>query len=51
MKKPRIATRQVESNIQSLINQCTNVMPHQMKGFENGRQDFHLLIPNIWKSI
>jgi hypothetical protein len=50
MKKPQIATRQAESNVQSLINQCIDVMPHQMKGFGNGRQDV-LLILNIWKSI
>jgi hypothetical protein len=29
-----------------LINQCTDVMPHQMKGIGNGRQDVCLLILN-----
>jgi hypothetical protein len=46
-KKPLVATyRHVESNVQLLINQCTNVMPHQMKRIRNGRQDVQLLITN-----
>jgi hypothetical protein len=28
---------------QTLIEQCVNVMPHQMKGIRDGRQDVHLL--------
>jgi hypothetical protein len=33
-----------ESNIQSLIEQCVDVMPHQMKGIGDGRQDVHILL-------
>jgi hypothetical protein len=28
-------TIQTQSNIQSLIEQCVNVMPHQMKGIKD----------------
>jgi hypothetical protein len=31
--------------------QCVDVMPHQMKGIGNGRQDVCFLIPNTWKNI
>jgi hypothetical protein len=36
--KLRIAIRQAESNVQSLINLFTNTMSHQMKGIGNGKQ-------------
>ncbi len=51
MNKQRVVIRQVESNVWSLIDQCIDVMPHQMKGIGNGRQNVHLLIPNIWKNV
>ncbi len=31
-------------NVSSLIEQCANVMPYQMKGFENNQEDVHYLI-------
>jgi len=35
--KLRISTRQVELNVQSLIDLFADTMPHQMKGNGNGR--------------
>jgi hypothetical protein len=43
--KLRMSTRQVESNVQSMINLSTDMMLHQMKGIRNGRQDVQLLLP------
>ncbi len=51
MKKQRVITKQVESNVPLLIDQCVDVMPHQMKGIGNGKQNVHLLILDTWKSI
>jgi hypothetical protein len=36
-QKKRAPTIQAESNIQFLIEQCVDVMPHQMKGIGDGR--------------
>ncbi len=45
-QKYRALTIQAESNIKSLIEQCVDVMPHQMKGIGNGRQDVCFLFPD-----
>jgi hypothetical protein len=50
-QKQQTPTIQVESNIQFLIEQCVNVMPHQMKGIRDERQDVCLLPPNIWRTM
>jgi hypothetical protein len=31
----------------SFINQCVDIMPHQMKGTKSRNKTFALLIPNI----
>jgi len=41
----------VESNVQSFIEQCVNIMLHEMKRIGDGWQNIHLLIPNIGESI
>jgi hypothetical protein len=41
----------VESNVESLIEQCIDIMLHEMKRIGDGWQNIHLLIPNTWKSI
>jgi hypothetical protein len=51
MKKQRLATCQAESNVQMLIDQCFDIMPHQMKGIGNGMQDVRLLILDLWNNI
>ncbi len=51
MKKQHFATKQVESNVESLIEQCIDIMLHEMKRIGDGWQNIHLLIPNTWKSI
>jgi hypothetical protein len=43
--------KQAKSNVQPLIESCTNIMLHQMKGINNGQQDVEFLIPKIWKNI
>jgi hypothetical protein len=35
-RKLPMSTKQVKSNVQSLINLTTNIMLHQMKGIGNG---------------
>jgi hypothetical protein len=42
MKKERTTARQAECNVQSLINQCVDIMQDQMKGIENGNKKFVL---------
>jgi hypothetical protein len=37
--KLQTPTKQVESNVRSLIDLCANTMPHQFKGIKNGRYD------------
>jgi hypothetical protein len=42
---------QAESNIQFLIEQCVDVMLHQMKDIGNGRQDVCLFLPDTWRTM
>jgi len=49
--KLRISTKQVESNVQSLIDLFIDIMPHQMKSIGNGRQDVQRWLPKSWKSL
>ncbi len=37
--KLQTPTKQVESNVQSLIDLNVDTMPHQLKGIENGKHD------------
>jgi hypothetical protein len=46
-----MSTQQVESNVQSLIDLYVDIMPHQMKGIGNGRQDVQCLLLETWKSL
>jgi hypothetical protein len=46
-----MSTWQVDSNVQSLIDLFADVMPHQMRGIGNGRQDVRCLLPKTWKSM
>jgi hypothetical protein len=41
----------VKSNVQSLIDLFADIMPHQMKGIGNGRQDVRHLLLETWKSL
>jgi hypothetical protein len=34
-----MSIQQAKSNVQSLIDLFTDIMPHQMKGIRNGKQD------------
>jgi hypothetical protein len=43
--------RQVESNVQSLIDLCVDTMLQQMKGIGNGRPNVRCLLPNTWKNL
>jgi hypothetical protein len=43
-QKQRTPTIHVESNIQSFIKQCVDVMLHQMKGIRDEKQDVHLFL-------
>jgi hypothetical protein len=36
MKKQHFATKQVESNVESLIEQCIDIMLHEMKRIGDG---------------
>jgi hypothetical protein len=38
-QKQQAIAIQAKSNIQSLIEQCDDLMSHEMKGIEDGRQD------------
>jgi len=49
--KKQVTTKHAKNNVQLSINQYIDVMPHQMKGIGNGRQDVYLLILDTWKSI
>ncbi len=49
--KLQISTKQVESNVQSLIDLSIDTMPHQMKGIGNGRQELCHLLLETWKSL
>ncbi len=44
-------TKQVTSNIQSLIKKFANIMLRQMKGIGDGQQDVRLLILDMLKSL
>jgi hypothetical protein len=46
-----ISTRQAESNAQSLINLSAGIIPCQMKGIGNGRQDVQRLLLETWKNM
>jgi hypothetical protein len=50
VKMQRTPMIQVESNIQFLIEQCVDVMLHQMKDIGNGRQDVCLFLPDTWRT-
>jgi hypothetical protein len=50
MKKQQFVARQVKCNVQLFIDQCVDIMPHQMKAIGNWKQDIHLLIPNTWEN-
>jgi hypothetical protein len=50
VKSKRTPMIQVESNIQFLIEQCVDVMLHQMKDIGNGRQDVCLFLPDTWRT-
>jgi len=43
--------RQVELNVQSLIDLCVHTMLNRMKGIRNGRQDVHHFLLNMWKGL
>ncbi len=36
LKKKRFVAKHAENNVQLFIDQCANIMPHQMKGIGNG---------------
>jgi hypothetical protein len=40
LHKFRTPTKQTESNVQSLIDSCVDIMSHQLKGIENGNMMF-----------
>jgi hypothetical protein len=37
MKKQSFVVKQVKCNVQLFIDQCIDIIPHQMKTFENGK--------------
>jgi hypothetical protein len=49
--KLHMSIRQAESNVQSLIDLSTDMMPLQMKGIRKGRQDVQHFLPKTWKSL
>jgi hypothetical protein len=49
--KLRTPTKQVESNVQSLIDLNVNTMSHQLKGIKNGRKDVQQILPDTWRSL
>jgi hypothetical protein len=49
--KLHMITQQVKSNVQSLIDLLTNIMPHKMKWIKNGRQYMWHLLPETWKNM
>ncbi len=49
--KLQTPTKQVESNVQSLIDLSADTMLHQLKGIRNGRQDVWWFLPDTWKSF
>jgi hypothetical protein len=51
LHKLQTPTKQVESNVQSLIDLSVNTMPHQLKGIENAKHDVRRLLYNTWKSF
>jgi hypothetical protein len=51
MKKQQFVARQVKCKVQLFIDQCVDLMPHQVKAIGNWKQNIHLLIPNTWKNI
>jgi hypothetical protein len=51
LHKLQIPTKQTESNVQSMIDSCVDIMSHQLKGIENGKHDVQQLVPNMWRSF
>jgi hypothetical protein len=41
----------MKSNVQYLIDLFVDIMPHQMKGIGNGKQEVRCLLPKTWKSL
>ncbi len=49
--KLQTPTKQVESNVQLLINLSANTMPHQLKGIRNCKYDVRWLLVDMWRSL